>query len=164
MRVQVASREGEKEKHRFGLVEAPGCIVSTWKWPNMGGTYGTYWHSWPEMICLLSGSCCLLLCQDGKKGKWLSLLPSQNFVFHTNLSSWSQYWKILQAHEANTRKYWLVEVIENDCIVTWVRVYNEISPEPSGNPSGSAFGISPGDISLYTPPLVTIQLQCALAS
>ena len=51
------------------------------------------------------------------------------------------------------RKYWLVEVIENDCIVTQVGVYDEISREPSGNPSGS------GDISLYTPRLVTIQLQ-----
>ena len=50
-------------------------------------------------------------------------------------------------------KYWLVEVIENDCIVTRVGVYNEKLPEPSGNPSGS------GNISSYTPPLVTIQLQ-----
>ena len=33
-------------------------------------------------------------------------------------SSRSQYDKILQAHGANTRKFWLVEVIENDCIVT----------------------------------------------
>ena len=39
----------------------------------------------------------------------------------------------------------------NGCIVTRVRVYNEILPEPSGNPSGN--------ISFYTPPLVTIQLQ-----
>jgi len=38
------------------------------------------------------------------------------------------------AHEANTRKYWLVEVIENDCIITQVGVYDEISPEPSGKP------------------------------
>ena len=35
-------------------------------------------------------------------------------------------------------------MIENDCIVTRVGVYNEISPEPSGNPSGSALGISLG--------------------
>ena len=28
------------------------------------------------------------------------------------------YEKILQSHGVNTRKYWLVEVIENDCIVT----------------------------------------------
>ena len=42
------------------------------------------------------------------------------------------------------RKYWLVEVIENDCIVTSVRVYNEISPEPSENPTVSALGISLG--------------------
>ena len=66
-------------------------------------------------------------------------------------NSRSQYDKILQAHEANTRKYWLEELNENDCIVTRVGVYDEISPEPSGNPSG--------DITLYTPPLVTIQLQ-----
>ena len=66
-------------------------------------------------------------------------------------SSNSQYEKILQAHRANTRKYWLVEVIENDCIVTRVGVYDEISP--LGFPSGS------GDISSYTPLLVTIQLQ-----
>ena len=66
-------------------------------------------------------------------------------------SSTSQYEKLLQAHEVNTRKYWLVEVIENDCIVTWVGVYDEILPEPSGNPSGS------GIISSYTPPLGTIQ-------
>ena len=46
-------------------------------------------------------------------------------------SSRSHYGKILQAHGANMRKYWLVEVIENDCIVTRVGVYNEISPEPS---------------------------------
>ena len=32
------------------------------------------------------------------------------------------------------RKYWLVGVIENDCIVTQVRVYNEISPESEENP------------------------------
>ena len=60
-------------------------------------------------------------------------------------SSTSQYEKILQAYGVNTRKYWLVEVIENDCIVTWVRVYDEILPEPSGNPSGSV------NISLFTP-------------
>ena len=59
-------------------------------------------------------------------------------------SSTSQYRKILQAHGVNTRKYGLVEVIENDCIVTWVGVYNEILPEPSGNPSGSTLGISLG--------------------
>ena len=53
----------------------------------------------------------------------------------------------MQAHGANTRKYWLVEVIENDCIVTQLRVYNEISPEPEGNPEGEA------------PRLVTIQLR-----
>ena len=61
-----------------------------------------------------------------------------------------EYEKILQAHGVNTRKYWLVEVIENGCIVTGVRVYDEILPEPSGN------------ISLYTPPLVTIQLEHVL--
>ena len=44
-------------------------------------------------------------------------------------------------------KYQLVEVIENECIVTQVGVYDEKLPEPSGN------------ISSYTPPLVTIQLQ-----
>ena len=54
--------------------------------------------------------------------------------------------RIGPAHEANTRKYWLVEVNENNCIVTHVGVYDEISPRISGNP-------------LYTPPLVTIQLQ-----
>ena len=59
-------------------------------------------------------------------------------------SSRSQYKKILQAHGVNTRKYWLVEVIENDCIVTQVRVYNGILPVPSGNPSASALGISFG--------------------
>ena len=42
----------------------------------------------------------------------------------------------------NTIKYWLVEVIENDCIVTRVGVYDEISPEPDGNPEGGARGIS----------------------
>ena len=70
-------------------------------------------------------------------------LPRQ----YTNLywaSSQSQYEKILQAHGANTRYYWLVEVIKNDCIVTQVRVYDEISPEPSGNPLGFALGISLG--------------------
>ena len=55
-----------------------------------------------------------------------------------------EYEKILQAHGVNTRKYWLVEVIENGCIVTRVRVYDEILPEPSGNPSGSVLGISFG--------------------
>ena len=35
-------------------------------------------------------------------------------------------------------------MIENDCIVTRVGVYDEISPEPSGNPSGSALRISLG--------------------
>ena len=37
--------------------------------------------------------------------------------------------------------------------MTQVRVYDEMLPESSGNPSGS------GNISLYTSPLVTIQLQ-----
>ena len=46
-------------------------------------------------------------------------------------------------------KYWLVEVIENDCIMTRVGVYDEILPEPSGS----------GNISSHTPPLVTIQLD-----
>ena len=44
-------------------------------------------------------------------------------------------------------------MIENDCNVTRVGAYNEILPEPSGNPSGS------GNISSYTLPLVPIQLQ-----
>ena len=69
------------------------------------------------------------------------------------LANSCEYEKIFTAHEANTRKYSLLEDIENDCIVTRVGVYDKISPEPSGNPSGS------GDISSYTPPLVTIQLQ-----
>ena len=43
----------------------------------------------------------------------------------------------------HTRKYSLVEVVENDCIVTRVRVYDEISPESSGNPYGSAPRKSP---------------------
>ena len=34
------------------------------------------------------------------------------------------------------RKYSLLEEIENDCIVTRGRVYDEISPEPEGNPEG----------------------------
>ena len=42
---------------------------------------------------------------------------------------------INHVHGVNTRKYWLIEVIENGCIVTGVRVYDEILPEPSGNPS-----------------------------
>ena len=41
------------------------------------------------------------------------------------------YWGLLRSGGLNTRKYWLVEVIENDCIVTRVGVYDEISPEPS---------------------------------
>ena len=72
-------------------------------------------------------------------------------------SSTSQCEKILQAHRVDTRKYWLVGVIENDCIVTRVGVYDEILPECSGNPSG--FPSGSGNISSYTPPLVTIQLQ-----
>ena len=40
------------------------------------------------------------------------------------------YWGLLRSGGLNTRKYWLV--------------YDEISPEPSGNPSGSALGISLG--------------------
>ena len=59
-------------------------------------------------------------------------------------SSTSQYEKILQTLGVNTRKYWLVEVIENDCIVTWVGVYDEILPQPSGNPLGTALRISLG--------------------
>ena len=71
----------------------------------------------------------------------------------------AQYEKILQAHGVNTRKYWLVEVIENDCIVTRVRVYDEILPEPSGNPSAppSGFRSGSGNISSYTPTQITIQ-------
>ena len=46
-----------------------------------------------------------------------------------------------------SHKYWLLQVIENDCIVTCVGVYTEILPEPSGNISSS------------TPPLFTIQLH-----
>ena len=59
----------------------------------------------------------------------------------------AQYKKILgflSRGSLNTRKYSLVEVIENDCIVTRVGVYDEISPEPSGNPSGSTLRISLG--------------------
>ena len=56
-------------------------------------------------------------------------------------SSTSQYEIILQAHGVNTRKFWLIEVIENDCIVTSVGVYDEILPEPYGNPSDSALRI-----------------------
>ena len=59
----------------------------------------------------------------------------------------AQYKKILDflsRGSPNTRKYSLVEVIENDCIVTRVGVYDEISPEPSGNTSGSALGIALG--------------------
>ena len=70
-------------------------------------------------------------------------------------NSQSQYEKILQAHGANTRYYWLVEVIKNDCIVTQVGVYNEILPEPEGNAEG--FPEGSGDISSYTPIRVTIQ-------
>ena len=68
----------------------------------------------------------------------------------------AQYEKILgllSRGGPNTGKYSLVELIENDCIVKRVGVYDEISPEPSRNPPGS------GDISSHTPPLVTIQLQ-----
>ena len=36
----------------------------------------------------------------------------------------------------------LVEIIENDCIVTQVGVYDEILPEPEGNPEGKVRGIS----------------------
>ena len=50
----------------------------------------------------------------------------------------------MQAHGVNMRKYWLVEVIENDCIVTLVGVYDKILPEPGGNLSGSTLGISLG--------------------
>ena len=59
----------------------------------------------------------------------------------------AQYGKILgllSRGGPNTKKYSLVEEIENDCIVTRVGVYDKISPEPSGNPSGSALGISLG--------------------
>ena len=38
-----------------------------------------------------------------------------NFSLFAGLA---QYRKILQANGANSRKYFLVEVIENDCIVT----------------------------------------------
>ena len=37
--------------------------------------------------------------------------------------------------------------------------YDEILPEPKGNPEG--FPEGSGNISSYTPPLVTIQLQSA---
>ena len=40
-----------------------------------------------------------------------------------------------------------------NCVVTRGGVYDEILPEPEGFPEGS------GDISSYTPPLVTTQLQ-----
>ena len=63
---------------------------------------------------------------------------------------------LLSRGDLNARKYSLVKVIENDCIVTRVKVYDEKWPEPSGNPSNS------GNISACTPPLVTIQLQLQL--
>ena len=73
--------------------------------------------------------------------KLITLLTSTDFEMKkVEELSTSQYEKILQAHRVNTKKYWLVEVIENDCIVTWSGVYDEILPEPSGNPSGSALG------------------------
>ena len=82
-------------------------------------------------------------------------------------SSRSQYEKILQAHEANTRKYWLVEVIENDCIVTRVGVYDKILPEPEGNPGGGARGISLRLFIVYPSSrnnTVTIKMSGALGS
>jgi hypothetical protein len=52
---------------------------------------------------------------------------------------------------------------ENVCIVTRVRIYCEILPEPSGNPLGSPSGFLSGSsyISQYIPPLVAIQIQCS---
>ena len=51
--------------------------------------------------------------------------------------------------------------IENVCIVTQVRIYNKIYPEPLGYPLGFALGFPSGSgyLSPYIPPLVTIQIQ-----
>ena len=94
--------------------------------------------------------------QSPQLGLYRSVYPLGAIRVRIGPPQEAQYGKILgllSRGGPNTKKYSLVEVIENDCIVTRVGVYDEISPEPSGNPSGS------GDISLYTPPLVTIQLQ-----
>ena len=91
---------------------------------------------------------------ESSKGEYgLVLTCSQGEYGPVLTCTRGEYEKILQAHGVNTRKYWLVEAIENGCIVTLVRVYDGILPEPSGNPSGS------GNISSYTPPPVTIQLN-----
>ena len=70
--------------------------------------------------------------------------------------------KILQAQLVDTRKYWQVEIIENSCIETRVKVYNEISPEPLGNPSGSTLGISLGHRLYFIVPLLSSQYSYSI--
>ena len=64
--------------------------------------------------------------------------------------------------------YDIIEVADCNCIVTRGEVYDEILPEPEGNPEGGAGGQSlraepkgfpegSGNISSYTPTRVTIQ-------
>ena len=71
--------------------------------------------------------------------------PQYEKIFTSRIDNTRKYshleLTIFTAHKANTRKYSLLEVIEN---VTRVGIYDEISPEPSGNPSGSDLGISLG--------------------
>ena len=75
---------------------------------------------------------------ESSKGEYRPVLTCSRGEYGPVLTcSRGEYEKILQAHGVNMRKYWLVEVIENGCIMTKVKVYNEILPEPSGNPSGS---------------------------
>ena len=63
--------------------------------------------------------------QDSLAGEIFVLLFSKGdlFLYGSSKSAFrAQYKKILQAQLANTRKYWLVEVIENDFFVTQVGV------------------------------------------
>ena len=65
----------------------------------------------------------------------LFLITSTNQYFLV-LTPWAcNIFSYSPCEQVNTGKYWLVELIENGCIVTRVRVYDEILPEPSGNPS-----------------------------
>ena len=64
---------------------------------------------------------------ESSKGECGTILTCSRDKYAKILTcSRGEYEKILQAHGVNTRKYWLVEVIDNGCIVIRVRVYDEI--------------------------------------
>ena len=83
----------------------------------------------------------VLQSQSPQLGQYGSVYPLRVRIGPPQEARYGKILGLLSRGGPNTKKYSLVEVIENDCIVTRVGVYNEILPEPSGSSSDSAVGI-----------------------